>query len=77
MMQMKNKYVEENLKNTRRFEAVPSGGDGSSISVLAGVRAGSPGSRRWLRFSSQAGVSLFVNEPAVTADDRAEFQVIW
>ena len=51
-------------------------GDGSSISVLEGVRAGSLGSQHWLWFSSQAGVSLVVNEPAVTADDRAEFQVI-
>lgn len=51
-------------------------GDGSSISVLEDVHAGSLGSWRWLWFSSQAGVSLIVNEPAVTADDRAEFQVI-
>lgn len=50
--------------------------DGSSISVLEGVHSTSLGSWHCLWFSSQAGVSLIVNEPAVTADDRAEFQVI-
>lgn len=81
MTQMKNKYVEEgvsvqNSKNTRHFEAVPWRGMGaaSRCGWLCVLGPGLP----LLALVQQPGrsCSLIVSEPAVMADDRAEFQVI-